>query len=361
MSSSLPWATRPLLTSTPFVDPLGATSVPHAPVIETAGALVWRVRQGRLQVQLVHRPRYDDWSWPKGKHEDGEALSTTAVREVTEETGKPIVVGVPLPGLQYLTPEGRVKRVHYWAARRAGAETDARALAARAPVAPVNKREIDRTEWLDADEAAERLTRASDRGPLDELREAHADLRLDTRALVIVRHGRAVPRQTWHGEEQERPLTPVGHAQASALVPVLAGYGVSTVVSSRWERCATTMDPYVRAAGLRPEYSDSLGEAQHERSPARVAAAVRTCWSSRARRCCAPTVRCCRRSWTSSAALAPVGRGGAAATRPVPGAGRGSRRARRGHVEGASGRRGRTDLPARVVSRLSRRRAARPR
>jgi 8-oxo-dGTP pyrophosphatase MutT (NUDIX family)/phosphohistidine phosphatase SixA len=273
--SSLPWAARPLLTSTPFVDPFGATSVPHAPVIETAGALVWRLRHGRLQVQLVHRPRYDDWSWPKGKHEDGESLPTTAVREVTEETGKPIVVGVPLPGLQYLTPEGRVKRVHYWAARRAAPEADARALAARSPVAPVNKREIDRTEWLDVDEAAERLTRGSDRGPLDELREAHADHRLDTRALVIVRHGRAVPRPVWHGEEQERPLTPVGHAQASALVPVLAAYGVSTVVSSRWERCATTMDPYVRAAGLRPEYSDSLGEAQHERSPARVAAAVR--------------------------------------------------------------------------------------
>jgi len=266
---------RPLRTATPFVDPLGATSVQHTPVIETAGALVWRLREGRLQVQLVHRPRYDDWSWPKGKHEEGESLAATAVREVTEETGKPVVLGLPLPGLQYLTPEGRVKRVHYWAARRASSRQDARPLAARAPVALAGKKEIDRCQWLDVDDAAEQLTRSTDRGPLDALVEAHRDGLLSTHAVVIVRHGRALARASWYGHEQDRPLTPVGHGQAAALVPVLAAYGVGTVVSSRWERCATTMDPYVRAAGLRPEYSDNLGEAQHERSPARVAAAVR--------------------------------------------------------------------------------------
>ncbi|MDO8143391.1 MULTISPECIES: NUDIX hydrolase [unclassified Isoptericola] len=266
---------RVLRTATPFVDPLGPTSVQHAPVIQTAGAVVWRIRHDRLQVQLVHRPRYDDWSWPKGKHEEGESLATTAVREVTEETGKPVVLGLPLPGLQYLTPEGRVKRVHYWAARRASAKHDSRALAARTPVAPASKREIDKAEWLDAEDAAERLTRSTDRGPLDALVEAHRDGQLATHAVVIVRHGRALPRANWYGVEQDRPLTPLGHGQAAALVPVLASYGVDAVISSRWERCATTIDPYVRAANLRPEYSDNLGEAQHERSPARVAAAVR--------------------------------------------------------------------------------------
>lgn len=273
--ASAPQSPRPLRTATPFVDPLGATSVQHTPVIETAGALVWRIRHKKLQVQLVHRPRYDDWSWPKGKHDEGESLATTAAREVAEETGRAVVLGLPLPGLQYLTPEGRVKRVHYWAARRAAAERDARPLAARAPVAPVDKREIDRSEWVDADAAGERLTRATDRGPLDALVEAARHDHLVTHAVVIVRHGRALPRASWHGPEQERPLTPVGHAQAAALVPVLAAYGVDSVVSSRWERCATSIDPYVRASGVRPEYSDNLGEAQHERSPARVAAAVR--------------------------------------------------------------------------------------
>ncbi|MFC7026006.1 NUDIX domain-containing protein [Promicromonospora thailandica] len=241
----------------------------------TAGGLVWRRRGGELQVQLVHRPRYDDWSWPKGKVETGESLQGTAVREVAEETGREIVLGRPLPGLQYLTPDGRVKRVHYWASHRARRKKDAAALAARAPVAPVDRTEVDQAEWLSVTEAAARLTRTSDRGPLDALVHAEEEGTLGTRALVIARHGRAVPRTAWHGAERDRPLTPAGHGQAAALVPVLAAYGVEHVISSRWERCATTIDPYVRAGGLRPSYSENLTEAQHERSPSRVAATVR--------------------------------------------------------------------------------------
>ena len=258
-------------------EPTTATSPPagtHAPVVMTAGGIVWRRRTGKMQVQLVHRPRYDDWSWPKGKLENGETFQNAAVREVGEETGRQIVLGRPLPGLQYLTPEGRVKRVHYWASRRARRGRDTAGLAARAPVAPVNREEVDTTEWLDADEAAVRLTRVSDRRPLDALLAAEAEGVLDTRALVIARHGRAVSRTSWHGGERDRPLTPFGHGQAAALVPVLAAYGVEHVISSRWERCATTIDPYVRASGLRPSFSEYLTEAQHERSPSRVAATV---------------------------------------------------------------------------------------
>ena len=247
----------------------------HTLVTMTAGGLVWRRRGGKLQVQLVHRPRYDDWSWPKGKLETGESFQGAAIREVGEETGKEIVLGRPLPGLQYLTPDGHVKRVHYWASRRARKGRDTAALTARVPVAPVNRNEVDRTEWLDVAEAERRLTRPSDRGPLDALVAAESDGVLDTRTLVIARHGRAVPRTSWHGSERDRPLTPLGHGQAAALIPVLAAYGVEQVISSRWERCATTIDPYVRAAGLRPSYSEYLTEAQHERSPSRVAATVR--------------------------------------------------------------------------------------
>lgn len=246
----------------------------HTPVVMTAGGVVWRRRGGALQVQLVHRPRYDDWSWPKGKLDVGESFQGAAIREVGEETGKEVVLGRPLPGLQYLTPDGAVKRVQYWAARRARKGHDSAALTARAPIAPVNRDEVDLVVWLDVAEAAQRLTRTSDRGPLDALANAEVDGLLDTRTLVIARHGRAVPRTSWHGAERDRPLTPLGHGQAAALVPVLAAYGVEHVISSRWERCATTIDPYVRAANLRPSYSEYLTEAQHERSPSRVAATV---------------------------------------------------------------------------------------
>jgi hypothetical protein len=121
--------TGPTTTASP-------TAGMQTPVIMTAGGLVWRRRGGALQVQLVHRPRYDDWSWPKGKLEIGESFQGAAIREVGEETGKEIVLGRPLPGLQYLTPDGTVKRVHYWAARRARKGHDSASLTARAPVAP---------------------------------------------------------------------------------------------------------------------------------------------------------------------------------------------------------------------------------
>ena len=259
----------------PLVDSLGPTHVPHAPVIESAGGLVWRVREGELQVRLVHRPRYDDWTWPKGKLDPGEAFQTAAVREVAEETGKPVVLGVPLPGLQYLTPEGRVKRVHYWAARTAKPGRDAGPLAARAPVPPVSVDEIDDAVWLGVEEAARRVTRKADRGPLAALVEEFAHDRLATRVVVIARHGKAVTRAAWHGSEEDRPLTPAGHAQSVALVPVLAAYGVNAVVTSRWNRCEQTISPYAEAARLDRISIDHLSQAQHERSPSRVARTVR--------------------------------------------------------------------------------------
>ncbi|GAB2450232.1 NUDIX hydrolase [Xylanimonas ulmi] len=247
----------------------------RTPAVRTAGGLVWRVRDDRLQVQLVHRPRYDDWSWPKGKLEPGESHQAAAVREVAEETAKPVVLGVPLPAMRYRMPDGRWKTVAYWAARRAKPSSDLSALSARPAVPPASPEEIDKVRWLDVDDAAARLTRRTDRKPLLALVEEHAQGRLATHAVVIARHGRALPRAQWHGEELHRPLTPIGHAHAAALVPVLAAYGVRRVVSSRWERCAATVAPYVKAGAVRPWFSEHLTETRHEQSPARVARTVR--------------------------------------------------------------------------------------
>jgi 8-oxo-dGTP diphosphatase len=243
-------------------------------VIESAGALVWRERRGRLEVLLVHRPRYDDWSWPKGKVDPGEARATTAAREVAEETGQVVVLGQPLPGLQYLVPDGRVKRVHYWAGRLAGRD-DSCAVAARNPVAPVDPAEIDRMQWLGVEDAARTLTRAADREPLVALVAEHSHERLRTHAVVVARHGNAVQRAYWAGKERRRPLTPMGWAQSAALVPVLAAYGVEDIVTSRWARCAETVELYATASGVVPHPHGTLTEAEHEKSPARVAAVVR--------------------------------------------------------------------------------------
>ena len=240
---------------------------------------MWRERAGGLEVVLVHRPRYDDWAWPKGKLEPGESTVQAAAREVTEETGIPVVLGVPLPTLRYRTADGRRKRVHYWAARPAGAG-DAPALAARIPVAPAAPEEIDGVQWMTVEKAAHKLTRESDREPLDALVAMHDKGRLRTGVLVIARHGRARRRSAWKGGETDRPLTPTGRAQADALVPVLAAFGVRDVVTSRWERCTATVEPYAHAAGIVP--GDAyLSEAEHERSPSRVAGGVHSLLESR--------------------------------------------------------------------------------
>ena len=220
------------------------------PVVEAAGALVWRLRQGRLQVVLVHRPRYQDWSWPKGKLDPGESLPGAAVREVSEETGHDVILGIPLPSLEYPLVDGRVKRVTYWAAQIAG-RPDAAALVARPPVPRASTEEIDRIRWLDVAAAAKKLTNILDCEPLNALVDAHARGRLATRAVVIARHGKARRRSTWPGTELDRPLTPVGVQQSAALVPVLSAFGVTDIVTSHWARCRTTIEPLRNAAVVR--------------------------------------------------------------------------------------------------------------
>ncbi|MCM0639987.1 NUDIX hydrolase [Cellulomonas wangsupingiae] len=247
-------------------------AAPAAPV-QAAGALVWRVRAGHLQVALVHRPRYRDWSWPKGKLDPGETPPVAAVREIEEETGLAVVLGVPLPGLEYRLADGREKVVHYWAARVGGRGDDA-ALHARLPVRHADRSEIDHWEWFDAADAERRLTRRADRRPLDVLRELHAKGRLDTRALVVARHAQARKRSLWGGADENRPLTGLGRRQATAMTPALAAFGVGRVVTSSWERCAASIAPYAAAAGVAPEVVDGLTEAGNDESPARVGAIV---------------------------------------------------------------------------------------
>lgn len=242
------------------------TRDPRTATVEAAGALVWRVRTGRLQVALVHRPRYKDWSWPKGKLDRGEVVPTAAWREVAEETGQDVVLGIPLPPLEYRLSDGRRKHVHYWAAQVAGRE-DAAALRARPPVPRASRDEIDEVRWFDVEAAAARLTRAADRAPLVALVAAHAKGRLDTRALVVARHGSARKRHAWDGDEASRPLTPGGRRQAAALVPVVSAFGAARVVTSPWQRCLTTAQPYAAAAQLPLEHLGALTEHGHQVDP----------------------------------------------------------------------------------------------
>lgn len=235
------------------------------PAIDAAGAVVWRVRKGRLQVLLIHRPRYNDWSWPKGKLEPGESSPDCAVREVAEETGEQVILGARLPGLEYTMANGVDKVVDYWAAQVAAPRSAA--LRARTVYPPCAKSEVDDTLWLDVEAADQRLTRVQDRVPLHALVDFYETDRLRTWAVVIARHGRATKRGGWKGSEASRPLTKDGLLDAAALVPVLGAFGVGAVVSSPWARCEKTVHPYAKKAKVPIHVDQALTESSHAKRP----------------------------------------------------------------------------------------------
>jgi 8-oxo-(d)GTP phosphatase len=210
--------------------------------VRAAGAVVLR----RGQVLLVHRPTYDDWSFPKGKLDRGESSPGAAVREVAEETGVRVRLGVPLTTQSY--PNGaRTKVVDYWIGRVIGDPDVSGYL--------VNS-EIDEVEWVDVEKAEKRLSYRRDRSTLE---EALATGR-KTRALVVLRHGLARSRKAWRKDDRQRPLLVAGAAQARAAAPVLEAFGVSRIVTSSSVRCLQTVAPYAERSGWSVTATDRLSE-----------------------------------------------------------------------------------------------------
>ena len=201
--------------------------------VRAAGAVV--TRKGG-EVLLVHRPKYDDWSFPKGKLDRGEHVVTAAVREVAEETGLDVRLGPALSQQRYRMSNGRWKAVDYWTARVAGSDDVSR-------YRPND--EIDAVEWVDWKDAQQRLTYAYDRDTLAEARP----LRRRTRALVVLRHAEARSRNGWKKDDRRRPLVRLGEAQSQRLVPLLAAFDVTVVHTSTSTRCVQTVTPYADVTG----------------------------------------------------------------------------------------------------------------
>ena len=119
--------------------------------VRAGGGVVWRRdARGEVEVLVVHRPRYDDWSLPKGKCDAGESYRDAAVREVAEETGSTCRVGPELPDVRYLDHRGRAKRSRYWAMEHVSGHFEP-------------NDEVDEVRWLVPAAASALLTYPHDR------------------------------------------------------------------------------------------------------------------------------------------------------------------------------------------------------
>lgn len=234
--------------------------------IYAAGVVCWRERRGQLEVLLVYRTQYRDWSFPKGKVDPGETLPETAVREMLEETGVKVRLGRKLSTLNYQVPSGADKEVHYWASKL-------KEKAWKEAKFQPNK-EIQRLAWVEVNEALETVTYVHDRQLLVEIMDFHKRQELETRALILLRHATATPRDQWPGEEAKRPLLPEGKKQAKRLVKVLAAYSPKRLVTSPWTRCHQTVEPYANATKKRLINRSQLTELASALSPRKTTHAV---------------------------------------------------------------------------------------
>ena len=232
-------------------------------LVRAAGCAVWRrADDGTLQTALVHRPRYDDWSLPKGKPDGGEHLLQTAVREVVEETGLDVVVGRRSVRTCYEVagPEGAPvpKEVDYWTAAWTGGQF-------------VPNDEADELRWLTIPDAADLCSHEHDRVVLTDL--ARTDVpRAPT--LLLVRHGHAGSRSDWDGPDDLRPLDSRGTAEARRLAEVLPLFGPTEVFSAPPVRCRATVAPLAERLGLDLQPLPELGEEGFSADPDAGLAAV---------------------------------------------------------------------------------------
>ncbi|MBV9872298.1 MAG: NUDIX hydrolase [Frankiaceae bacterium] len=220
-------------------------------LIEAAGGVLWRPVAGGsgVEVALVHRPKYDDWSLPKGKLTSGEHPVIGAVREVWEETGFFGVPGRPLGEIRYLK-EGAPKRVKFWAMRVDDGHF-------------TPNDEVDQMMWLPPREAQVHLLPERDQGVLAGIERDS----LLTWPCVLVRHGSAGERSTWQGDDRERPLDATGDDQAEALVPLLAAYGIKRALSADVLRCMETIGPYASHAKVPVESEPLVSETGYAAQP----------------------------------------------------------------------------------------------
>ena len=222
-------------------------------IVLAAGGVLWRPghRESAEEIAVIHRPRYDDWSLPKGKVDPGETEPVTAVREIFEETGHQVQLGRRIATVSYPI-EPRTKKVQYWSARSIGGS-----------FAPNN--EVDDLIWLPAAAAIKKVSYPYDRKILRRWAKHPAD----TKSVLIVRHGTAGSKSRFSGDDKLRPLDKKGRAQAEALVAQLSTFGPTDVYSADRVRCHQTVEPLAEELGVTINNEPNLTEEEYADNPKR--------------------------------------------------------------------------------------------
>jgi 8-oxo-(d)GTP phosphatase len=230
--------------------------------IIAAGAVVTRPSAKGTEYLLVHRGYRQDWTFPKGKVDPGEHVLTAAVREVREETGFAVQLGIPLPTQTYKV-EGKLKDSRYWVGSLLSGEF-------------VANDEVDEIAWLTFEDATKRLTYEHDLEVL-----TAASVAKETTPFIVLRHTQSVKRAEWLLSadslaeiDASRPLTAVGRMQANSLVGALAAFGISEIHSSDSRRCRDTVGPFATARSLAVTLEKTVSEERHEKNPEKVRARV---------------------------------------------------------------------------------------
>jgi 8-oxo-dGTP diphosphatase len=219
--------------------------------ILAAGAVLWRRSNSGVELALVHRPRYDDWSLPKGKLEAGESMAAAAVREIREETGIAARLGPWLRDVRYGVADGP-KLVRYW-----GAE----ACSPSSSFTPND--EVDELRWVEPDTARKLLSYPHDVDVVERL----VELGPPTSMLLLVRHAKAGKQDDWDGEDRLRPLSKAGAKQARTLTELLPLFGPDRIGSAPPVRCRDTVAPLADALGLPVVDEPLLGEGLYADDP----------------------------------------------------------------------------------------------
>ncbi len=222
-----------------------------------AGGLLWQAEStaerdgshGRRELAVVHRPKYDDWSLPKGKVDPGEQLVVTARREVSEETGAVAVCGQVVGEQRYRVAAG-MKYVRYWAMRYGGGDFTA-------------QEEVDELLWLPTRQAVRKLSYQHDR----QLAQRFADSPIADATLLIVRHAKAGKKRRWKGDDNLRPLDADGITQAQLLTSVAPCYGPDRIATADLVRCADTLRPVSQETGIPVDIEPLLGRDAYAGSP----------------------------------------------------------------------------------------------